>query len=113
MMKKIELPELYVEALNSIRASLSKEKNLFSEVRLFGSCAKGNFSAGSDLDILILTEDKLTDREKRGYIRELIDNAISQYNLESDVVFYTVYDFEHDQSDFTKSIQDSFILIKN
>lgn len=113
MINEIELPELYVEALNSIRVSLSKEKNLFSEVRLFGSCAKGSFSAGSDLDILILTKEKLTDREKRGYIRELIDDALDHYNLESDVVFYTVYDFEHDQSDFTKSIQDSFVLVKN
>lgn len=82
-------------------------------MRLFGSCAKGSFSAGSDLDILILTEKKLIDMEKRGHIRELIDNALDKYNLDSDVVFYTIYDFEHDQSDFTKSIQDSFVLIKN
>lgn len=30
MIKEIELPDLYAEALNSIRVSLSKEKNMFS-----------------------------------------------------------------------------------
>ena len=71
-------------------------------MRLFGSCVKGTYSAESDVDVLIITRHKLTDRERRFHIRELIDVALEVYRIESDVVFYTLAEFMYDKSDFTK-----------
>lgn len=112
MLQEILLPEMFVSALESVQRALECEKSEFVEVRLFGSCAKGTYSASSDIDLLILTKNKLEDRAQRSYFREIIDNALHPYGLESDVVFYTVYEFENDKSAFTKSIQNSFVIIK-
>lgn len=106
------LPPIYVNALQDVQKALSKEKHSFIEVRLFGSCAKGTYAAGSDVDILIITKDKLRDRDRRFYYRELIDNALAPYGIESDVVFYTEDEFKNDKSDFTISIHESFIILK-
>lgn len=111
-MAEILLPERFVNALNDVRTALTTVSNEFTEVRLFGSCAKGNYSATSDLDILIITKKIIRSREQREYLRELVDDAIQKYYLEADVVFYTPDDYINDDSEFTANLRSSFLLMK-
>lgn len=111
-MNELLLPERFVNALEDVKSTLKSEKKNFSEVRLFGSCANGKYVATSDVDILILTKNVLQSREKRGHFRELIDNALCNYQLNSDVVFYTVHDYDNDDSKFTKNLHLSYLLLK-
>ena len=112
MLNQIFLPQLFKDALTSVVNSLAKDCAKFYEVRLFGSCVKGNFSSKSDLDFLIITRNTTLTREERSQFREVIADALEIYNLKSDVVFYTLFDYEHDSSNFTQSIHDNFLLLR-
>ena len=111
-MAEILLPQRFINALDDVKRVLDTVSDEFSEVRLFGSCAKGSYTATSDLDILILTKNVIGSRERREYLRELVDAAIQKYRLEADVVFYTVDDYNNDDSEFTKNLHSSFLLLK-
>ena len=54
-------------------------------VYLFGSCARGNIRNGSDIDLLIFTEQKLEDRALAADIRWTLDDEIS--GISTDVVY--------------------------
>lgn len=75
-MAEILLPQRFINALNDVKRVLGTVSDEFSEVRLFGSCAKGSYTATSDIDILILTKNVIGSRERREYFRELVDVAI-------------------------------------
>lgn len=44
----------YLEAIKKIALTVDRNSKVF----LFGSVAEGNFNLGSDIDVLIITEDK-------------------------------------------------------
>lgn len=111
-MTDLLLPEKYINGINAVRAALSAQKRSFSEVRLFGSCAKGTYSASSDLDILILSETITFSHEQRALFCEIIEDALWKYKLHSDVVFYTQSDYKNDTSLFTKNLHTSILILK-
>ena len=55
------------------------------KIYLFGSCARGKVRSTSDVDLMILTEDRLTDRALAADIRWTLDEAID--GVRTDVVF--------------------------
>lgn len=54
-------------------------------VYLFGSCARGKVRSSSDVDLLILTEDKLEDRQSASEVRWLLQEEIC--GVGTDVVY--------------------------
>lgn len=100
-MAKVSLPVSYYNAMLSIKDALSTIRNEFYEVRVFGSCVRSSATAVSDIDILILTEEKLTDRVKRERIRERAAAAAEPFGVEVDVVFYSIDSYQKDSSEFT------------
>lgn len=81
------------------------------EIRLFGSYAKGTNVLKSDVDLLLLSRERITDRVQRSKIRDQIDKILSVYSLESDVVFYTFADYAEDNSRFTLELRKDSKLI--
>lgn len=54
-------------------------------VYLFGSCARGEVRSSSDVDLLLLTEDKLEDRQSASEVRWLLQEEIC--GVGTDVVY--------------------------
>ena len=55
------------------------------KVYLFGSCARGEVRSGSDVDLLVYTEHRLTDRELAAEIRWTLDEPV--WGVRTDVVY--------------------------
>ena len=55
------------------------------KIYLFGSCARGEVRSTSDIDLLILTESRITDRTLTSDIRWTLDDPID--GVRTDVVF--------------------------
>mgnify|MGYP003275857405 CR=1 FL=1 len=72
---------------------------------LFGSCASGRLKTSSDIDLLIVTKEKILDRELRSRIREQIDQALEAFQVSADIVFYTEQTLLTDNSVFTASLR--------
>ena len=80
------LPKRFVDKIESdldylIKADIPGLKGVY----LFGSCARGNIRNGSDIDLLIFTEQKLEDRALAADIRWTLDDEIS--GISTDVVY--------------------------
>ena len=76
--KKIEYDLQYV-----INAGIPGLKNIY----LFGSCARGEVRSTSDIDLMILTENRITDRTLTSDIRWTLDDPVD--GVRTDVVFTT------------------------
>ena len=55
------------------------------KIYLFGSCARGEVRSTSDIDLMILTESRITDRTLTSDIRWTLDDPID--GVRTDVVF--------------------------
>ena len=80
------LPKRFFDKIESdldylIKADIPGLKGVY----LFGSCARGNIRNGSDIDLLIFTEQKLEDRALAADIRWTLDDEIS--GIATDVVY--------------------------
>ncbi len=74
--KKIEHDIEYI-----LRAGLSDLKKIY----LFGSCARGEVRSSSDVDLLILTAHKISDRGLAADIRWSLDEPVN--GVRTDVVY--------------------------
>lgn len=112
MRSELLLPERYADAVAGIAAEMRSEMSSLYEMRLFGSCSKNSYNALSDIDILIITKETLTDRVYRAFLREKIDAVLEKYGLEADVVFYSLDSYLNDESAFTKNLRESVLLLE-
>ncbi|SMB96005.1 Nucleotidyltransferase domain-containing protein [Thermanaeromonas toyohensis ToBE] len=89
--KAISIARLYVETL--------RKKNLpIKAVILFGSQARGDYEADSDIDVLVVTERLDTE------IREAILEAAFEISLSEDVMLIPlIYDLEKFESALFRS----------
>lgn len=55
------------------------------KIYLFGSCARGEVRSSSDVDLMVLTEHRIKDREKAANIRWTLDEEIQ--GVATDIVF--------------------------
>ena len=90
----ISLPTKHYEALQALKEALSEFCDRYEQVRVFGSCVKGQATATSDVDILIITKEQLTDRVKREILCEYISEVTERFGVEADVVFYSEEDYK-------------------
>lgn len=78
-----------LQAARSLKSELP-----VSKVILFGSKARGQGDAYSDLDILVILSCPVTAR-----LRETVSEKLAQINLENDVVLSSVVVWEQDWTD--------------
>jgi predicted nucleotidyltransferase len=78
-----------LEAARSLKSELP-----VSKVILFGSKARGQADADSDLDILVIFSCPVTAR-----LRDTVSERLAQINLQNDVVLSSVAVFEKDWAD--------------
>ena len=103
---KLPLPDRYNRGLLAVlRVIYSMNIEGFLYVILYGSCVTGKIKTSSDIDLLIVTEKKLVDRQLRSLIRENVDQTVELLNVTLDIVFYTEQTLQTDQSIFTNNIR--------
>lgn len=100
------------KVISEIKKTLTRKYPMISEIRLFGSYARGTNNSRSDIDILILTPDVLTDRYLRGEIRDAIACIADKQRLDTDVVFYSFPTYQTDDSRFTRELRQSKLIYK-
>lgn len=80
------------------------------KVYLFGSCARGEVRSTSDVDLLILTEKRITDRTLSAMIRWTLDEDIE--GIRTDVA-YTYENAEFGSQTFQREIsRDKKLLLE-
>lgn len=60
-----------------------------SKVRIFGSCVKDSANTMSDIDVLIITKERLIDRIEREILCEYISEVTEKFGVAADVIFYS------------------------
>lgn len=80
------LPGRFIEKIeHDIRYLLERDIAGLKRVYLFGSCARGNIRSSSDVDLLVVTEQKISDRVLAADIRWSLDEPI--HGVRTDVVY--------------------------
>lgn len=80
------LPERFIEKIeHDIRCLLERDIVGLKKVYLFGSCARGNVRSSSDVDIMVVTEQKISDRALAADIRWSLDEPVN--GVRTDVVY--------------------------
>ena len=74
----MELKSILTELKKQFQKLLGKK---FSSLILYGSYARGDETEESDIDLLLLLNEELTQEEKI-----LVDEILSQFSLKNDVV---------------------------
>ena len=110
---ELPLPDRYKRGLHAaLRMIYSIPIEGFLYVILYGSCATGKIKTTSDIDLLIVTEKKIADRQLRSLLREKVDQAVEALNVSTDIVFYTEQSLLTDQSVFTNNIRNYGKIIR-
>ena len=80
------LPGRFVKKIDQdVKRVLDAELPGLKKVFLFGSCARGEVRSTSDVDLLILTQHRLTERARASELRWDLDEAVS--GVRTDVVY--------------------------
>ena len=80
------LPGRFVKKIDQdLKRVLDAELPGLKKGFLFGSCARGEVRSTSDVDLLILTQHRLTERARASELRWDLDEAVS--GVRTDVVY--------------------------
>ncbi len=81
-----KLPDRFVEKINhDLQIILNANLPELRKIYLFGSCARGDLRSSSDIDLLIVTAHKLSDRMLAADIRWTLDEPVK--GVRTDVVY--------------------------
>ena len=82
----VNLPGRFVEKIeHDIRFLLEADIKGLKKIYLFGSCARGDVRSSSDVDLMVVTERKISDRVLAADIRWSLDEPIN--GVRTDVVY--------------------------
>ncbi|MFQ5686879.1 MAG: nucleotidyltransferase domain-containing protein [Candidatus Scalindua sp.] len=95
-----EKEKMVVERFSS-RLKSALGKNLIL-VKLIGSKARGDFSSESDIDILIIVKDYLSDKEK---VIDILYNIDPYYDVKISPIIYSEFEYEKN-----KELESPFII---
>ena len=80
------LPGRFIEKIeHDIRYLLERDIAGLKRVYLFGSCARGNVRSSSDVDLLVVTDQKISDRALAADIRWSLDEPVN--GVKTDIVY--------------------------
>lgn len=85
---KCELPEKFYNKLEDSIRIILKHVDDVEEIDLFGSCARGDMRWDSDIDLAVITENKIEKPEIRGMVIDILDEP-SILGVKADVIFRT------------------------
>lgn len=106
----LDLPKRFEDKLTSDLIYLEAIKiPHLRKIILFGSCATGKIKINSDIDILIVTDDIITDRVFKGNLRTELSEPI--YGVKTDIVFYTRGSYENANDLFTRQLREYGIVL--
>ncbi len=97
-----------VEAINGFQQAL-KKRNIYAErIILFGSCCRGDFSEGSDIDLIVLSEDF----DKMSYWEriEVLTDAITDVYEPIEALAVTPQEWEKGDSFLVEFAQDGEVF---
>lgn len=81
-----KLPGRFIEKIeHDIRYLLNADIAGLKRVYLFGSCARGDVKSSSDVDLMVVTEKKLSDRVLAADIRWSLDEPMN--GVRTDIVY--------------------------
>lgn len=81
-----KLPDRFIEKIeHDIRYLLNADIAGLKRVYLFGSCARGDVKSSSDVDLMVVTEKKLSDRVLAADIRWSLDEPMN--GVRTDIVY--------------------------
>jgi uncharacterized protein len=66
------------------------------EIVLFGSYAKGDYSEGSDIDMLVITESEIGR-----FQRQLVKESLYDYPVKVDLLFYTRQEINEENKEYS------------
>lgn len=89
---------------------LTSEIPGLESVYIFGSCARGDIRSGSDVDILVVTKEKLEDRVLTSNIRCTLDEEIQ--GVHTDIVFMNTHSLGEDSAFKRKVNKDKKIILE-
>ena len=82
----VNLPGRFVEKIeHDIRFLLEADNKGLKKIYLFGSCARGDVRSSSDVDLLVVTDQKISDRALAADIRWSLDEPVN--GVKTDIVY--------------------------
>ena len=105
-----ELPKRYKSAI--VKAvNIIVERNIpgLLQIVLFGSCARLHLHVGSDVDLLIVTEEVINDRRLLSYVRA--DLEFLPDDMKGDIVFSSKDNFETSKEKLHRDIRRDGIIL--
>ena len=82
----VNLPGRFVEKIeHDIRFLLEADIKGLNKIYLFGSCARGDVRSSSDVDLLVVTDQKISDRALAADIRWSLDEPVN--GVKTDIVY--------------------------
>lgn len=80
------LPERFAEKIErDLQYILNADVPGLRKIYLFGSCARGEIRSSSDIDLLVVTADKIGDRALAADIRWTLDESVN--GVRTDIVY--------------------------
>ena len=80
------LPDRFIRKIeHDICCLLEKDIKGLKRVYLFGSCARGDVRSSSDVDLLVVTDQKISDRALADDIRWSLDEPVN--GVKTDIVY--------------------------
>ncbi|HHX11321.1 MAG TPA: nucleotidyltransferase domain-containing protein [Clostridiales bacterium] len=109
VLENLHLPERFLEKIKKdIEYIIKSNLNSLEFIVLFGSCANGKLKVTSDIDLLIITNDRL-DQVVRGDIATELAEPVK--SVATDAIFDTVDELKTGKSLFLKQVMKEGIVI--
>jgi len=105
-MNNLKLPSPQKYVINHLLSKFIGSPHIDS-VFLFGSCAKGTANNDSDIDLFVVTNDKVTDDSHEAF--ELLYGSTDDIPLENylscDILTATKEEFQHDMTALIRTVK--------
>lgn len=109
VLENLHLPNRFFDKIiKDVDYILKSGINTLEFIVLFGSCANGKLKITSDIDLLVITNEK-PNQVLRGDIASEL--AVPIKNVATDAIFYTIDEIKSGKSLFLKQVMEEGIVI--
>lgn len=109
VLESIKLPTRFLNKLERDLEYIFKSKiNSLELIVLFGSCVNGKLKVTSDIDLLIITHEKI-EQFIKGDIASMLDEPIE--SVTTDAIFYTIDEIRTGNSMFIQQVLKEGVVI--
>jgi len=89
----LNITDKYKGFLNIFLSNVSKLESVINVI-LFGSLARGNFNSKSDIDLLIITKEEVTEKEMVYIMCDCAPSFDDKFYVESDILISSKDNYE-------------------